>query len=160
MEELENNEIMAEETPPKRSTALLILCILTFINSGYSFLYYLLLPLAKEQLPAMYAQFSSLLSADAAMQAQFKMLLDFLCGIPSWKYILTAIPYAIAVVGAACMLNLKKVGFHLYIIAQIFSFICINFLIGGLLKMNFTDILWTVIFILLYFGQLKKVKVL
>lgn len=160
MEEFENNEVIIEESAPKRSTTLLILCILTFINSGYSFLYYLLLPMVKEQLPSMYSQFSSLFGYDAAMQEKFRLLLNFLAATPSWKYVITAFTYALTVVGAAYMLKLQKVGFHLYIIAQILSFICINFVIGGLLKMNFTDILWTLIFILLYFGQLKKANVL
>ena len=61
MEEMEQPQLFENEEPqPKRSTLLLVLCILTFIGSGYSFLYYLLLPLVKVQLPEMMDVYGSL----------------------------------------------------------------------------------------------------
>ena len=70
MEEMEQPELPEiEEKEPKRSTLLLVLCILTFIGSGYSFLYYLLLPVAKDQLPEMLSMYGSLFSQmDATTQ--------------------------------------------------------------------------------------------
>lgn len=162
MAEFENCEIEEPvgEPKPRRSTFLLILCILTFINSGYSFFYYLLLPIFKDILPVAFEQTRALFATDAAMQEQVKQLLYFLLAVESWKYVALAIPFAIAIIGACYMLKMKKLGFHLYIIAQMLIFAGVNFLIGGMMKMNPVDIFWTLIFILLYYSQLKKAKVL
>ena len=96
MEEMEQPEFPeVEEKEPKRSTLLLILCILTFIGSGYSFLYYLLLPVAKSQLPEMMSVYGSLFSQlDATTQTRMNELLDFMATVPSWKYLLVALGYA------------------------------------------------------------------
>ena len=159
MEEIEQPEFSENENPqPKRTTFLLVLCILTFIGSGYSLLYYLLLPLTKTQLPEMMELYSNFFK-DAAIQSQMKEMFDFMASIPSWKYLLVALGFAGSVVGAALMLKLRKEGFHVYVISQILIFALLSFLIGGPMKSTITDILWTITFILLYFLQLKKSNV-
>jgi len=150
-------EFEVQEENPKRSTFLLVLCILTFIGSGYYALYYLLLPMAKPMLPQMLESYQNLLPQQQELNAQMKDLFIFLGEVANIKYICLSITYIIAIVGAALMLKMKKIGFHLYIIAQILTFCCLNFLIGGLLKMSISSILWSLIFILLYGGQLRKI---
>lgn len=161
MEEIEQPELPEiEEKEPKRSTLLLILCILTFIGSGYSCLYYLLLPVAKSQLPEMMSMYGSLFSQiDATTQARMNELLDFMATVPSWKYLLVALGYAGSVTGAALMLKLRKEGLHVYIISQILIFGLLSSLIGGALKPSIDSILWTITFILLYYLQLKRSNV-
>lgn len=161
MEEMEQPELPEiEEKEPKRSTLLLVLCILTFIGSGYSFLYYLLLPIAKDQLPEMLSMYGSLFSQmDATTQARMNELLNFMATVPSWKYLLVALGYAGSVLGAAMMLKLRKEGLHIYIISQILIFALLSFLIGGALKPSIDSILWTITFILLYYLQLKRSNV-
>lgn len=161
MEEMEQPELPGiEEKESKRSTLLLVLCILTFIGSGYSFLYYLLLPVAKDQLPEMLSMYGSLFSQmDATTQTRMNELLNFMATVPSWKYLLVALAYAGSVLGAAMMLKLRKEGLHVYIISQILIFALLSFLIGGALKPSIDSILWTITFILLYYLQLKRSNV-
>ena len=159
MEEIEQPKFSENENPqPKRTTFLLVLCILTFIGSGYSLLYYLLLPFAKTHLPEMMEMYSNFFK-DAAIQSQMSEMFDFMAAVPSWKYLLVALGFAGSVTGAALMLKLRKEGFHVYVISQILIFALLSFLIGGPMKSTITDILWTVTFILLYFLQLKKSNV-
>lgn len=161
MEEMEQSKFPEiEEKEPKRSTLLLILCILTFIGSGYSFLYYLLLPIAKDQLPEMMSMYGSLFNQlDATTQTRMTELLDFMATVPSWKYLLVALAYAGSVMGAVLLLKLRKEGLHVYIISQILIFALLSFLIGGAMKPSIDSILWTVTFILLYYLQLKRSNV-
>lgn len=149
-------EFEFEDNTPKRSTFLLILCILTFIGSGYNFLYYILLPLAKPMLPEMLASYQQLMPQEQELNEQMTELFTFLGQVPSWKYFCLAITYVIAVVGAAFMLKMNKIGFHLYVIAQLLTFCCLSFLIGGSMKMSVTGIIWSIVFILLYAGQMRK----
>ena len=159
MEEVEQPEFTENDNPqPKRTTFLLVLCILTFIGSGYSLLYYLLLPLAKAHLPEMMDVYRNFFK-DEAMLNQMNEMFNFMAGVPSWKYLLVAFGFAGSVTGAALMLKLRKEGLHVYIISQILIFALLSFLIGGPMKSTINDILWIIIFILLYFLQLKKSNV-
>ena len=159
MEEIEQPEFLENEVQqPKRTTFLLVLCILTFIGSGYSLLYYLLLPFAKAHLPEMMDVYKNFFK-DAAIQSQMNEMFNFMAAVPSWKYLLVALGFAGSVTGAALMLKLRKEGFHVYVISQILIFALLSFLIGGPMKSTINDILWTIVFILLYFLQLKKSNV-
>ncbi len=152
---MEEFEVLEEK--PRRSAFLKVLCILTFIGSGYYFLYYLLFPFIKPMLPQMLASYQQLLPQEAELNNQMTDLFTFLGDVPNWKYFCMAITYAVAIVGAALMLKMNKIGFHLYLIAQLLTFCCLNFLIGGLMKMTVMDIIWSVIFIVLYGMQMKSV---
>lgn len=159
MEEMDQSEFIETENPqPKRTTFLLVLCILTFIGSGYSLLYYLLLPLAKAHLPEMMDVYRNFFK-DETMLNQMNEMFDFMAAVPSWKYLLVALGFAGSITGAALMLKLQKEGLHVYIISQILIFVLLSFLIGGPMKSTINDILWIIIFILLYFLQLKKSNV-
>ena len=159
MEEMDQSEHIENEEPqPKRASFLLVLCILTFIGSGYSLLYYLLLPLAKAHLPEMMDMYRNFFKDEAVLN-QMNEMFNFMAEVPSWKYLLVALGFAGSVTGAALMLKLQKEGFHVYVISQILIFALLSFLIGGPMKSTINDILWTITFILLYFLQLKKSNV-
>jgi len=76
--------------------------------------------------------------------------MQHLAEVPSWQYLLLSLGYALAVVGAALMLKINKVGFHLYVIAQIWLFVTCNLLIKGALTMNWMSIFTTVLIIACY----------
>lgn len=159
MEEMGQPEFLENENQqPKRTTFLLIICILTFIGSGYSLLYYLLLPIAKAHLPEMMDMYSNIFKDETVLK-QMNEMFNFMAEVPSWKYLLVALGFAGSVTGAALMLKLRKEGLHVYIISQILIFALLSFLIGGPMKSTINDILWTITFILLYFLQLKKSNV-
>lgn len=144
-----------DQEPPQRSAGLLILCILTFIYSGLNAFSYLVMPMVGNMLPALEQSY-----AQMGMQSLYEQsapLFEFYASVPSWKFILTALTFALAVMGAALMLKMKSLGFHLYVIAQILGFVCLHFLIGGPARMNIISIVWTILFILLYYLQMRPV---
>lgn len=161
MEEIEQPDYPEiDEKEPKRTTFLLVLCILTFIGSGFGCLHYLMLPLVKGQIPEMMLLYDSFFSQlDSTTRALMNEQLDFMVTVPSWKYLLVALGFAGSVTGAALMLKLEKAGLHVYIISQILIFALLSFAIGGPLKSSIDSILWTITFILLYYLQLKRSNV-
>lgn len=138
------------EQVKKRPTFLTVLCILTFIGSGYLFLTFLFLSFSTDLIP----QVSEILQNMNYPQESI-LLLEQLASVAGWKFAILSFSYALAVIGAALMLKLNKVGFHLYIISQLILFCCKNLLIGGGLKMNALAIGWS-IFVIVLFGIFYK----
>ncbi|MBO4645484.1 MAG: hypothetical protein J5642_03105 [Bacteroidales bacterium] len=150
-------ETIPQEDSPRRRPMLVVLCILTFVNSGFSALSYLGMPLVKNELPAMADVYGRMGMEDA--YEQISTTLDFMAEVPSWKYFLLALCYVLAVVGAALMLKMKPSGFHCYVIAQILTFAGLNFLIGGPLSMQLMDVIWSITFVVFYFVLLREVLI-
>ena len=134
------------EQVKKRPTFLTVLCILTFIGSGYLFLLFLFFSFSTDLIPQMIEILQNMNYPQEAVS-----LLEQMAGVAGWKFLILSFSYALAVVGAAFMLKLNKVGFHLYIVSQILLFCCKNILIGGDLKMNVLAIGWS-IFVIVLFG--------
>ncbi len=141
------------ETVKKRPTLLTLLCILTFIGSGYLFLTFLFLSFSTDLIPQMLEVLQNMNYPEESMK-----LLEQMAGVAGWKFLMLSFSYALAVIGAALMLKLNKIGFHLYIISQILLFCCKNLLIGGALKMGFFAIAWSLFFIIL-FGLFYKLMI-
>lgn len=94
---------------------------------------------------------------DAETQEAMNRLMNDALQVANWKFILAALTYALAVVGACFMLKMKPIGFHLYVSAQILTFACLNLLIKGAFSMDFVSIGWSICFVILYYIQLKNV---
>lgn len=139
-----------ENERPQRSRWLLILAILTFIGSGFSFLTYFTLSFSASYMPIALETYKSM-GMPQEVIGQIEQMLE----VPSWQYLLLSLCYALAIIGAALMLKLNKVGFHLYTIAQIALFVMCNLVIKGALTMNGFAIFTTVLIIILY-GMLLK----
>lgn len=154
MEIYENSEFNEPEKPT-RSRFLTFLCILTFIGSGFSFLSNLVMPFYKKLIPSMQISYSQL--GDEATQKAMERLMNDALSVADWKFLLVSLTYALSVVGAYFMLKMKAVGFHLYVCAQILTYVCLNFLIKGAFAMQFVDVGWSVCFVVLYYIQLKEV---
>lgn len=135
---------------PQRSTWLVVLAIFTFINSGFSFLTYFSLSFASDYMPVIVETYKNM-----GIQQEIISTFEQLMEVSSWQYLLLSLGYALAIVGAALMLKLNKIGFHLYVIAQICLFIMTNLVIKGSLTMNWMGILSTVLVILLYAMLMK-----
>ena len=146
MEEQENIPYTNPEEPNRAATEtrpgwLMVLCILTFISSGVSCLFtgiYSSLPMIMEQArDMMVSMYGDKVDVSQALVVQ-----------PRMYYLLLCLLYAASVTGAAFMLGLRKVGFHIYTVAQALLlvapvlFVHLPFDVGGLLV--------TVAFVLLY----------
>ena len=138
------------ENKPARSPWLVVLAVLTFIFSGFSFLGYFSLAFTSGVMPSVIEMYENMGMPSEMIEAMQK-----LAEVPSWQYLLLSLGYALAVVGAALMLKINKIGLHLYIIAQIWLFVMCNLVIKGVMTMNWMSILLTVLIIVCY-GLLMK----
>ena len=138
---------------PKRPTILTVLPILTFIGSGLSFLTFIFLALAADLLPSVIEMMENSGMPDVSINI-YKQMLD----IPAWHFLLMAGTYALAVVGAAMMMALNKIGYHIYIISQILLFCVCNLLIGEPFNVGTFGIFCAILFIALYGTAYKHMK--
>lgn len=101
------------ETNQKRPVLLSILCVLTFIWSGLMLFSSIVTYLMFDQLKSFFSAHPNIFSWEpqAALHLMFHINPAF--------FLLQGIFSGLAVAGAFLMWNLKKVGFHLYVIAQL-----------------------------------------
>jgi len=134
----------------KRPGFLTFLCVLTFIGSGFGVLSNLLMPIIAP-ISLEYLQGSSFGSASGVIEAYEQMI-----ETPVWQFYLSALLCATSILGAIYMLKMKKIGFHIYAVAQLTQLLIAQFLYGGNLSPKITDILSTLLFIGLYAIYYKK----
>lgn len=151
MEFNELNQEKLEQTPQEpqtRSKMLTVLCILSFIGSGFSIFGSLLYALFFDKFLDFYA------SNDSDL---YRAMYDSL-SILSPTYFLVELIFTIAsLIGVVLMWKLRKIGFHTYTIANILILgLPLFFGVGGF---NYpTLILITGPFIAMYGFQLKLMK--
>ncbi|MEG1556448.1 MAG: hypothetical protein RR356_06965 [Bacteroidales bacterium] len=138
------------EKQAKCPSTLIVLTILTFVNSGFSFLSHLLLSFSPDLIPKIIDVLQMMGYPQAIIDIYSEMI-----GIASWKFLLAALCYALAIIGAVLMLKLNKLGFHLYVISQILLFAVSNFVLLGAFKMSFMGAFWSLLFIGCYALQIK-----
>lgn len=139
------------ENKTVRSPWLVVLAVLTFINSGFSFLTYFTLAFTSDFMPTVIEMYE-----DSGMVPQESIeMLRKMVDVPSWQYLLLSLGNVLAIVGAAMMLKINKVGLHLYIIAQIWIFVMCNLVIKGILTEGWMSVVMTII-IIVFYGMLLK----
>jgi hypothetical protein len=159
--ETDNNNNIPDETQNeqvKRPQLLTVLCILTFIGSGTSFLSQLFSFVFYDIIPDLYRQTATMFSGnfgESYTKAAYESA-DLFSSIPRYYFIILACLCVLSIIGAIYMFVKRKIGFHLYIISQIL-------LLGlPLLIMhsgfNFFNFLFSLLFILLYARFLKIMK--
>ena len=138
----------------KRPTGLTVLCILTFIGSGFFLLAYLLFFGAYNTLPDLMDAMSEVLSG--SFSDMYRRGAEIMRNTPRYAYLAVAAPYLVSIVGAAAMFAMRKIGFHLYVAAQAL----VIFLPMHLLNEKFipTGLFLAAAFVLLYFHFYKKMK--
>ncbi len=133
-------------TDPNRSRLLTILCILTFIGSGLN-------------------AFSSLFIAgffDTFVVVAEEILerlnlpeMDMLLNATPEFFFITGLLYIVSITGAVMMWRLRKVGFHVYTVAQILLLIAPMYFLK-LPSPSIIELLFSGLFIILYSSQLKQ----
>ena len=139
------------ENKRTRSPWLVVLAVLTFIFSGFSFLGYFMLSFTSGFMPSIIETYENMGMPSEMIEAMQKM-----AEVPSWQYLLLSLGYALAVVGAALMLKINKLGFHLYVIAQIWLFVMCNLVIKGAMTMNWVSIFTTILIIACYWLLMRE----
>ena len=144
------------ENTPKRTPILWILGILTMISAGFSAISYLCWAFASDY---MLKSMESIKTMDFFPTDQLEQILEMYSSINSWQYLLLAFVQLMLFVGAFLMLvKLNKAGFHVYTIGKILEFCVMNFAIGGIVAMNFSGILMSVLWVLMFATQLRFMK--
>lgn len=139
-----------KDEKPKRTELLKVLCILTFIGSGISAFANLIMfitiddwKLAYEN--GLFESFDKLFQDEA---------LQILMNVNPRFYLLQALIYVASLAGAMLMWNLKKMGFHVYTVAQILLLITYNLYLPSQ-PFPFLPLLLSITFILLYSRNLS-----
>jgi len=130
-----------------RPELLTVLCILTFIGSGTSLLANGVLYLMFDQLKELIEQQSvfSLMGSDVD--------LSFLLDIKSGFFLSQLLIYTLSLYGAVQMFQLRKIGFHLYTIAQI-ALLIIPKIFVPVLPFPFFELMVSAVFVYLYYKNL------
>jgi hypothetical protein len=143
MEELTPS--LLPETKPKRPTLLTVLCILTFIGSGMNLFSGLVIAGFYDVFVAVAQEFAE----------RFKIPgVDLLLETKPLFFLVTALFYAGSVVGAILMMQLKKIGFHVYTIFQILLIIAPMYFMH-LASPGIPELFFSGLFVLLYSTNLK-----
>lgn len=136
-----------DETP-KRPELLTILCILTFIGSGASLI-------ANGFLFLMFDQVKEIIGQQEVLSFLGSEIdLSFLLDIKPVFFLLQASLYFLSVVGAYQMFQLRKVGFHIYAVAQILLLIVPKVFIPAL-PFPFFELMISTVFVFLYYKNLS-----
>jgi hypothetical protein len=95
-------------------------------------------------------------STAAAAMSEYIKIYEQAAAAPIWQFYLLAFLCASSIFGAIYLLKMKKIGFHIYAIAQIAQLIIGQFLIGGVAKPGVFGLVMTLLFIGLYSIYYKK----
>lgn len=141
---------------PKRSFMFWFLAICTMLNNGMNgitYLFYGLFPKVMQQ------SVDVMRNLPMFSSEQYQEALNLYLSIAPWQYLLLFVAAAMAFSGALIMIwKLKPLGFHLYTISQILTFCTLNFIIGGKMAMNWSDIIWTICLVLIYALQMRYIQ--
>ncbi len=142
-----------KENKQQRTGLLWVLAIFTMINAGIqavNYLTYMLFPQVLRQAVEV------MQNMPMFKDEQFKQVFEVYLSVERWQYGLLFLVAVATFAGALIMLwKLKKIGFHIYTMAQIFGFVVLNFVIGGKMAMDFNSVMWTVLIIVMYATQLR-----
>ena len=145
------NPFEEERQQNKRPAFLTVLCILTFIGSGFAIISELIvLFLPSSFMEGMQVQFADILGEEKAEEMIASFALQ--CKLAPYQLILSILSLA----GAILMFQLKRMGFYLYTLAQVLL-VVLPGLIGGQWSIVGAAF-WSVLFIVLYAVNWKSLK--
>ena len=144
-----------EALKKRRNIFLIILCILVFVDAGSSFFQMILMPIyAKEETANMALDFYNKLGSNE-MAEQMEQIFTAAQALPGWYFVLSSLPFLLAVLGAAFVLRRKTLGFHLYVISQLLAFCCQNLLLKEPFQMSWITIICSICIAICFYFQLK-----
>lgn len=141
---LNNNDNIPQQK--KRPDTITVLCVLTFIGSGMGVFSFLILSL-------FYKSLSLYLNESTMTMPEMEVLLNAGIGF----FVLSFVCYAVSLFGAIKMWQLKKIGFHLYTIAQLLLLLIPMIFIGKEI-FSFVGLFFTLLFVGLYGINLKHME--
>ncbi|MBO4738407.1 MAG: hypothetical protein J5606_02470 [Bacteroidales bacterium] len=156
MENIEIDKIGQDKQ--QRPSMLLVLCILTIINNGFSILSGMMYYVLYNKLPAMLETFSETMSEKMleinGNENIFEEAVNLIINTPRIYYLLLVLVAVLAIVGAVYMLKLKKLGFHFYIVSQILV-LALPMIFISVKSFSFGGFVISALFVYLYSKHLK-----
>jgi hypothetical protein len=143
-----------EAIKKRRNTFLLILCILVFVDAGSSFLEMLLMPIYSNKETAEMA-LNIYKNMGDEVTKQMEQIFTAAQALPGWYFVISSLPFLLAIVGGVFVLRRKPLGFHLYVISQLLAFCCQNLLLKEPFQMSWISIICSVCIALCFYFQLK-----
>ena len=141
------------ENTAKRPQLLTVLCILTFIGSGFSLLANTMVYFTFDNLViAMEQGAFDIFRGAIEMEA-----VDLLLHVNPAYYLLQAVFFTLSFAGATLMWNLKKAGFHIYTVAQLLLLIIGKIFIPSL-PFPLFPLLLAATFVFLYARNLRYMQ--
>lgn len=147
------NDQQQPDNNQQRPRMLTLLCILTFLGSGLSAFANLVLFAFYDLFHKMFEAGQFDLFKEQLDMESFKVLMD----VDSGFFLFQGLLYLLSLSGAVMMWNLRKTGFHFYAVAQILLLIVYELYFTGA-PFPLMPLIITIIFILLYFRNLKYLK--
>jgi hypothetical protein len=149
---MEEQQEVPQNEPVPNLVLLKILCVFTFIGSGYLLIVFSLIAVFFGFFTERMPEIISIVPTEAD-----RNLVELLFSAGRLFFVLNAILYAISVIGAWLLWRMKKIGFHLYTGSQLLSLILLPSYIKGF-PMSLLTIFLTLLFIWGYAGFLKFMK--
>ena len=152
----DNKQAFPDSAPQSnpRPGFLTLLCVLTFIGSGFSLLSQIFSFVLYDKIPNLFHQMSNVIGGEIG-ELYIKTAEVFMA-MPRYYFLLLAGIYTLSLSGAVCMLLLRKIGFHLYTISQILYLGLPLLIIHA--PFNVFNLLLSAIFVLLYARFLKLMR--
>ena len=152
----ESNYQMYENTENKgnRPVGLTVLAILTFIGSGFMAFTFFATFAMYDILPDMLLQMGETLGGST--RSTYEQSAEMISNISKSSFFLLALPYLLSIIGAGFMLAMRKIGFHLYIAAQVLVLALQMLLLKG--GFPIFGLFLSIAFVGLYFTFFKKMK--
>lgn len=144
----ETPQELLPETAPVRPMMLTVLCILTFIGSGLNLFSSVVISLFFEPFKLAAASISETLELPG---------IEAILGADRLFFVVSAAVYALSIFGAYNMFRLKRIGFHLYTIAQILLII-VPMYFFHLPGPSIVDLMLSGAFVIFYATHLKIMK--
>lgn len=138
----------------KRPTFLTVLCVLTFIGSGFSFLSQIISYTLYYKIPDLFYQMSNVMGGEIG--ELYTKTAELFMSMPRYYFLILGAVYVISIIGAFFMFMLRKIGFHLYTISQILYLGLPLLIIHS--PFNVPNLLLSMIFVLFYARYLKLMK--
>jgi hypothetical protein len=144
----ENPTTMLPDTPAKRPSFLTVLCILTFIWSGWNMASNLVVGSFFDFFSKFFAQFAETYKIPG---------MEILGEATPVYFFVSALFFLGCIIGAFLMWRLKKTGFHVYTISQILLLIAPMYFFR-LPGPSWIEVLFSGVFILLYSSNIKQMN--
>lgn len=150
-----DDDYQGDEVSVTRPVGLTVLCVLTFINSGITFIGDMAVYAMYNTLPALMEQASSMVSG--SMAEAYAKAADMYTMVPRYSYLVLSCMALLSVTGAGLMMKMRKAGFHLYTLSQLVMLV-MPVILSKSMHLDFMGVCITLVFIGAYGMYYKKME--